>query len=719
LGSGTSGNLVVKTSNDTRILTGFQYVSGNATAPSIKSFTPTATDSGAVVKIIGSNFNGTISISIGNFVLDSFLILSNDTIQIVNGNERSGLIKVVTPFGVASSDFPLVNTSPVIYSVDPVVGPVGTTVTITGNNFIPDSQFNDVYFGSVKAQVITATDTSLIVIVPSGASYEPISVRSGYSYSFSHQPFDVTFSGSSAGMYSNSFAPKIDLWNGSIGYDISFKDLDGDGRPDIIANNHDSLLIFRNTSTIANISFTKINSYSIDLHNQYQQNYSVIGDFDADGRMDLATTRFQSSKVSLLRNLNTNGPVSFVSANYFTPTYVENIFLKDMDADGLPDIITGSPGNFTISKNFSSVGNISFAPIGVDQNFSLGTVLGINDFDGDGKPEIIALRGNNDSIFIFKNTSINTPAIQKISFGTGIGFSTSTANPTTVSIADLDDDGKMDIIIASVYSDTITILKNTSSNGVINFTPELNFVTKHYPQNTSIGDLDGDGKPDLIITSFSFDSISVYKNLTRNGVIGFASGINYAAGLKPWKAVAEDVDGDGKTDIAVVNSNGPAAISILRNEIQEPVILKLCPTSSGASIYSNLTGITYQWQIDTGKGFTNIPNGDSRFVGINTGILLLSNIQSADYGYHFRCVVDGNNSDIFMLKFITVWTGAINSIWENPGNWSCGKVPDSNTDVIINTGTVLLNSNVTVRSLSVSPSVSFTINPPYNLTVTH
>lgn len=63
------------------------------------------------------------------------------------------------------------------------------------------------------------------------------------------------------------------------------------------------------------------------------------------------------------------------------------------------------------------------------------------------------------------------------------------------------------------------------------------------------------------------------------------------------------------------------------------------------------------------------------------------------------------------------WTGEISSAWETPGNWSCGKVPDNTMDVIINSGTVILNSNATVKSLLLSPGVSFTVNQEFVLTV--
>jgi hypothetical protein len=65
------------------------------------------------------------------------------------------------------------------------------------------------------------------------------------------------------------------------------------------------------------------------------------------------------------------------------------------------------------------------------------------------------------------------------------------------------------------------------------------------------------------------------------------------------------------------------------------------------------------------------------------------------------------------------WTGSVSSAWENPSNWSCGTLPDANTDVVINTGTVVLSSNTTVRSWTVNPNASLTVSPGYNLTVKH
>jgi len=144
---------------------------------------------------------------------------------------------------------------------------------------------------------------------------------------------------------------------------------------------------------------------------------------------------------------------------------------------------------------------------------------------------------------------------------------------------------------------------------------------------------------------------------------------------------------------------------------------QFCPGGS-ATISSNITGTTYQWQMDSGTGFVNISN-NSNFSGTQTPNLQLINIPSAWYGYQLRCNVDGAYSDLFKLEFSSTWTGAVSTAWENPANWSCGAVPEANTDVIINGGTVILSVNTTIRSLNLAPGVNFTVNPGVIFTVLH
>ena len=134
------------------------------------------------------------------------------------------------------------------------------------------------------------------------------------------------------------------------------------------------------------------------------------------------------------------------------------------------------------------------------------------------------------------------------------------------------------------------------------------------------------------------------------------------------------------------------------------------------SIISNLSGTNYQWQVNTGNGFENISD-NVYYSGTNTKTLQLIKIPSSWYGYQYRNVVDGNNSESYPLTFVNNWTGSGGTTaWETAANWSCGIVPDANTDVGIFTGAVVLSSNTSCRSLKVNPGGSLTISSGYRLT---
>jgi hypothetical protein len=65
-----------------------------------------------------------------------------------------------------------------------------------------------------------------------------------------------------------------------------------------------------------------------------------------------------------------------------------------------------------------------------------------------------------------------------------------------------------------------------------------------------------------------------------------------------------------------------------------------------------------------------------------------------------------------------IWTGTAGNNWENAANWSCGKVPGTDTDVVVNSGTVVINSAVVIRSLKVNPGAQVTVGSG-SLTVLH
>ena len=127
-----------------------------------------------------------------------------------------------------------------------------------------------------------------------------------------------------------------------------------------------------------------------------------------------------------------------------------------------------------------------------------------------------------------------------------------------VAAADLNGDGKLDLVIGNLDSATVSIFLG---NGDGTFTPRTDFATALFPNAVVIGDFNGDGKPDLATANGS-GTVSI---LLGNGDGSFQPHVDYPAGPGSFSLAVGDFNSDGKLDLAVVNnnSNQSGTISIL------------------------------------------------------------------------------------------------------------------------------------------------------------
>jgi len=138
-----------------------------------------------------------------------------------------------------------------------------------------------------------------------------------------------------------------------------------------------------------------------------------------------------------------------------------------------------------------------------------------------------------------------------VNYGAGDG-------PYSVFCADLDEDGDLDLAVANVGSNNVSILEN---NGNGTFQTAVNYGTGNGSYSVFCADLDGDSDPDLAVLNGWGYNVSILKNI-GNGT--FQSAINYGVGQAPRGLFCGDLDGDGDLDLAVANmlSNN---VSILNN----------------------------------------------------------------------------------------------------------------------------------------------------------
>ncbi len=175
---------------------------------------------------------------------------------------------------------------------------------------------------------------------------------------------------------------------------------------------------------------------------------------------------------------------------------------------------------------------------------------------------------------------------------------------------------------------------------------------------------------------------------------------------------------NGFTDTLFVIIESGEDLEIANN----PGNKNICSMENTFFSVSSIPGSTYQWQVDSGNGFTNLTN-NGLYKGITKDTLWLNQPPTFMAGYRYRCLVTNSKGSTYtlpaFLRFTTTWTGATDSTWENAANWSCGLVPDEFTDVVIpeKTNIPKVNTDVKCRSLLVSPGANIHIQPGKKLEV--
>ena len=440
--------------------------------------------------------------------------------------------------------------APVISLFAPTSGPAGTTVTINGTGFNPVANQNIVFFGAVRAVVTSATSNILTVTVPASGTHDYIAVvnlENGL-VGYSSIPFDVTFPGK-VNFFTSPFNYFRENGNPSA---VSVADVDGDGKKDLVVtfSFQNKIAVYRNTSTTVIMGFEDPLEFSTPegMHNL------VAADFDGDAKTDIAVTGDAASFIYVLRNTSIPGTISLgtpVPLAVGTPT-MRGLCTSDLDGDGKTDIAAANYGLDVIYvyRNTSVPGTLSFA---TKVEFATGdapTSIACGDLSGDGKPDLFISNLHGNNLSLFRNSSI--PGT--INFVRSL-FAVPT-NPNTVKVGDMNEDGKLDLVISYFQNAFVSVLRNTSTTSAWTFATRVDIPCVANSRNFNIGDIDGDSKPEIALANLLVNSFSVLRNTTSAGAISFATKLDFPTGDEPRAVAIGDLNGDGKSDIVIPNYTG-------------------------------------------------------------------------------------------------------------------------------------------------------------------
>ena len=288
----------------------------------------------------------------------------------------------------------------------------------------------------------------------------------------------------------------------------------------------------------------------------------VTGDLEGDGDDDIVVSNQNSNDITILLG---DGAGGFESSTIEPGADPQELALSDIDGDGHLDLVSldGSPGEVLVQFG-DGAGGFS-APVasatGV-QVFVTGLVLG--DFDEDGEQDVIIARLSGCELLLMLGDgtgSFGPPqAVPFVSSQCGTASPPSLRDPLT---ADFDGDGHLDLAVASrvgiaFVGAWVTVMYGDGTGAFSINTIHLTGLGTA-PFGLDTGDLDGDGRPDLVTANDSGD-VTVLMN---DGVGGFLFGVRHIAGSGDNTDIdLVDVDGDGLIDV-VTSARGTDGATIL------------------------------------------------------------------------------------------------------------------------------------------------------------
>ncbi len=298
---------------------------------------------------------------------------------------------------------------------------------------------------------------------------------------------------------------------------------------------------------------------------------ATTADFNGDGMQDLAVVNYYDNNVSILINTTGSGSTSLglaAAQDFAVGQGPEAVVTADFNGDGKPDLAAGNCNDNTISVLLNTtVAGSSTASFTDAVALAAGNgpcALVVADVNGDGKPDLVSANLDDDTISVFINTTPNGASTP--SFAAPQTFATG-SSPWALTAVDLNGDNLPDIAVVNLDDSTASILMNTTSIGspTASFAAQQVFAAGNGPQSIAAGDINGDGLPDLVVAGYGDNLVSVLLNATAPSSMtaNFVPEQTFAAAPSTFALSVIDVNGDGLLDVVESDATSGSAVVLV------------------------------------------------------------------------------------------------------------------------------------------------------------